>query len=371
MNSLLNYFSRVVELPLVLAVKREIFDQSLEFANLKWSSYFKAPMVVRCKQLLDKLGLPRCKTSNVPLSSGFPPWLDPLVFFKPDFPIPTKKYSTTTQIIGAFKHLQVTTYGDYAEIYTDGSVFSEPTSTAAGITVIRENYTKSINWRLESYCSIFTAELFAINQALSFASRNIEVSRGLVIFTDSQSSINALLHNSRKDHVALIYDIQNKIKNLSTKYPVHVQYIPAHEGIEGNEHADLCAKAGHAKNISFFSPTTKGDFKRLYRIKLTELWEREYCRDVTVSGKGKNLFNCKSHPSTWKWASHESRSVEAALAKLRIGHVGIKAHQYRTKSADTDLCSCGHRETVAHFLLECPIHSYYRKDLKDLLTRLV
>ncbi|GBL77881.1 hypothetical protein AVEN_124196-1 [Araneus ventricosus] len=65
----------------------------------------------------------------------------------------------------------------------------------------------------------------------------------ITVLTDSRSSIKHLANWHRVRHNTEI-NILNKLKNLSVSYRIHLQWIPSHVNIQGNEIADALAKAG-------------------------------------------------------------------------------------------------------------------------------
>ena len=58
-------------------------------------------------------------------------------------------------------------------------------------------------FHLPSAMSIFSAELFAIYEALKYSKDTILQAPGIVIFTESQSSISALLNPISDSHILL------------------------------------------------------------------------------------------------------------------------------------------------------------------------
>ena len=81
-----------------------------------------------------------------------------------------------------------------------------------------------------------------------------------------------------------------------------IQYVPAHKDIQGNELADLAAKAAHCKEQSLLSPSTREDNNVKYKAFLWSRWEKTYSLYVQNTGKGRKLFNVKSTPLHWQWA---------------------------------------------------------------------
>ena len=74
--------------------------------------------------------------------------------------------------------------------------------------------------------------------------------------------------------------------------------------------------------------------------------------------------------SEWSWASHKSRVVETSLAKLRIGHVGLKSHLFRLNIAASSNCYCGLPETISHYLFQYPLFANARITFYESIKRL-
>ena len=91
----------------------------------------------------------------------------------------------------------------------------------------------------------------------------------------------------------------------------------------------------------------------LYR-KVNEVFQRNWESRVRVTKKGQALKDIKEKVATWSWALNKNRAIETGLARLRMGHVGLRQHLHRFSMADTPLCECGEVENIVHFLLDCP-----------------
>ena len=44
---------------------------------------------------------------------------------------------------------------------------------------------------------------------------------------------------------------------------------------------------------------------------------------------------------------------ESIVSQLRTGYVWLNEYLHKCNSKETDLCKCGAKETLSHFLLEC------------------
>lgn len=123
-------------------------------------------------------------------------------------------------------------------IFTDGSKSDQGTGSA--LYVPEQNIRKSI--KRNEYCSIFSAELVAIRQAL------IEISmtqNRTIIFTDSLSALQSIINNSININQSwFTINIKYWLYKLTVNQNNNIKLvrIPSHKGITENETVDLLAK---------------------------------------------------------------------------------------------------------------------------------
>ena len=370
--TMLKYYNRLSQLPSHLAISKELFPTNTPFFQVRWPKNFIPPLIVRCATAYRKLNLVKPPYRDSPLLLPCPPWVNPANIFNSDFPLPSPKSAPISQIYRAFLRVQLNQYPNFTEIYTDGSHVNNPSpSSTAAIAISTGSQFLTRSWRLRGTCSIFVAELFAILQALKYISQHCTNTNGIVIYTDSLSSVLALQNRFCNSHIPLLYAIHDYIHNILQTYTIKLQYVPSHSQIAGNEMADGAAKGAHAAGlVSLFTPVLNEDLQRELKSVLWDRWTTRYHTYVMATGKAINFFTCKGHAAYWPWSHHSSRIIETALAKLRTGHVGLKAHLFRIQKSDSALCGCGQPETVDHFLLHCPLYSAYRFTLTRELTQL-
>lgn len=362
--SMFKYYSRINDLPDHLLVKRDTICDYYNYYQKKWSERYKAPFLIRCKKFLRRHNINKLPTTDTSLVSPLSYMIDTEKIFINEFPV--SKFFPQNQITGAFKHLKDEVYTAYEEIYCDGSLVKEPCSTSAAIIVVQDN--KEIltqSWKLLKQCSIFTAELFAILQAFKHIKENINISTGVVIYSDSQSSITALQNKQPKNNIPLIFQVHNLLQELLARFPIRVQYIPGHRGILGNERADEMAKAAHSKQVSILSPLTREDQYPNVKDVLWKGWDNLWRKIILNTGKGKALLECREKLGEWPWAYNKNRKLETVMAKLRIGHAGVQSYLYKIKKADSNKCNCGQTEDIDHVLLICPRYRRQRDTLKS------
>ena len=367
-TNLLKFYFRLCELPNNVPVTEELFQSAVEQFHKAWSSTVRMPpVIIRCWQAMMKCQFPVPQTQFTELVSPIPPWVDFNFFVKPDIEsMPSKQDLSEMQIQSVFNYLKEKQYKHFMEIYTDGSVMSEnELSTSAALVIFGETHIYE-GWKLNPIISILGAELFAIYKALEYLSREVQhAAGGVVIFSDSQSGLYSILNKRSKTHINLVYRIQNLLLDLNFRYKVIIQFIPSHRGIVGNELADTGARSAHGLTHITESPICKREKARLLTRKQISEWQEYWYDKVESTNKGKHLKLIKENISFWPWASHSVRTIETALAKLRIGHVGLNSHIARFEMRDSDLCSCGSVETVEHFFLSCPD----LLDIRDILNR--
>ncbi|GBM91543.1 hypothetical protein AVEN_83470-1 [Araneus ventricosus] len=125
--------------------------------------------------------------------------------------------------------------------YTDG-IRNDSDCTGSGIYIKTHNQELKIQRRNPYFCSVFRSELIAIDEGLDSLS-SFSCSNEIWILTGSRSSIQHLANwNRERDNTGM--NILNKLKSLSASYRIHLQWIPSHVSIQGNEIADALAKAG-------------------------------------------------------------------------------------------------------------------------------
>ena len=129
-------------------------------------------------------------------------------------------------------------------MYTDGS--KEDKKTAMSFVCDDHEFSCRIN----DEASICTAELLAIEAAIEYISESSD--EEFMIITDSLSSLQAL--KSQKLNNPIVSNILHMCHYLSGHKDIVSCWVPSHIGIQGNERADVLAKAGGKGVTSAWSP---------------------------------------------------------------------------------------------------------------------
>ena len=127
---------------------------------------------------------------------------------------------------------------DFCHIYTDGSKVETKVASEYVCLYGTRGY------RLRDCCSIFTAEIEAINKALTYV--KVSTRKSCVIFSDSMSVLQVIESQESKNPLVnrVLQACQEIISN--GKF-ITFSWIPSHRDITGNEHADRAAKDASSK----------------------------------------------------------------------------------------------------------------------------
>ena len=148
-------------------------------------------------------------------------------------------------------------------------------------------------------------------------------SEDVVFLTDSRSVLDSLAGNGQ-------HNLRRKLYSILEHRRVVLQWIPAHCGIKGNEHADRLAKQG----------------ANMEQVKLP----------ITLKQKKtimKNMFRAKKIPDDYHTMD---RAGQVTLIRLRTSHNILNSHMHRNINlVPSLLCTCGTEDqTTEHILQRCP-----------------
>ena len=128
-----------------------------------------------------------------------------------------------------------------------------------------------------------------------------------------------------------------KLYNILEHRRVVLQWIPAHCGVKGNEHADRLAKQGANMEQEELLITLK--------------------QKKTIM---KNMFRAKRIPDDYHTLD---RAGQVTLLRLRTGHNRLNSHMHRKMNlVPSPLCTCGTEDqTTEHILQRCPAYQHLRQ----------
>jgi ribonuclease HI len=223
-------------------------------------------------------------------------------------------------------HDQILERNDSLVFYTDGSAINEK----VGAATIQHNPRKTQQAFLgrKTEASVFMAELVGIQMALEMA--QFLDNQKVTIFSDSQAAIQAIdgPHTTGQQIISSIIQEWDKLRSRGVHVAIH--WIPAHQGIEGNELADKAAKEAtgwrltrntRGRNVQidtdFTAPRLEGlrqpmsALKRKLKTRAYEQWERNWHQDT----RGRALFQIINTPT--KKTTEIHTNLDKALSSIR------------------------------------------------------
>jgi ribonuclease HI len=230
-------------------------------------------------------------------------------------------------------------------VYTDGSLRGALCGAGAW------SPTFSLMARLPPGSSVFTAELYAIYMTLTYLSL---LPGKFIIFTDSLSSVSALRSVCRSSHY-LVFRIAEILQSSSAKYTI--EWVPSHQGIEGNERADGFARQACDLPTPLSLPIPLGDLRRLATSNLYKTWQGHW----TASKHPLHDYT----PTLGLTPSHLlPRQDQIKLSRLRLNTCLLTHKHHFTKSPRQQCSMCKVPLTISHLLIDCPSLEPFRDTIR-------
>ena len=287
-----------------------------------------------------------------------PPWEKKSVQFS-FTKLPRAKENCTMHELRAAATIAINEAGSQncTVFYTDGTV--DPDSNTSGAAVYSDTYTAC--WRVSNNASTMQTELAAIRETLRYS---ISEGQGdITIHTDCKSALLALQQAKIKDNKELIHDINNLLRQHHiTDRKVHINWIPSHIGIPGNEKADELAKTTkYIDRVQITLQPSRQQIKRLIKP-ITRHSISEDVKDRAQQGSHSARWYIKAtdllpHPvvrNTPRW-------LAVTAHRLRLGY---KANWEIVENVIRPCAHCNLDTDIPllHYLLECTETSNLRDE---------
>ncbi|XP_039757876.1 uncharacterized protein LOC120632137 [Pararge aegeria] len=243
-------------------------------------------------------------------------------------------------------------------IFTDGSKMNGGVGAALSCWEAGEEI-MSKKFRLEAFCTVFQAEMYALYQATEVA---LKTNRNTVnILSDSRSALEAL--GSTKNSHPLVFTIRRNLSLLrETQTITHLFWIRAHVGVDGNERADFLAREAvtKLKTKSSYDRCPISFIKRTIRQSILDEWGKRYKNGETAAVTKIFLPSVEQANKILK-----KITLSPLLTQVFTGHGGFSEYLHRFKCKDDPGCVCDENvdETIFHLLIDCPQHSRALEDL--------
>jgi len=257
---------------------------------------------------------------------------------------------------------------DEITCYTDGSKTEDGTGFGFIITT-KQNKTElaACFAKLPDHCSVYQAELIAINKAAEIMQTQNTRQKQITFFTDSQSAIESLEKTTMNSRTAI--ECHQALNALGDHNTVKVSWIAGHEGHWGNEKADELAKKGTKGSSPITGYLPQSLIKRQINQKVKEL------DAVNWANKGpkhcKQALNNKQNHVKSMTRIQTKREDYRIATQLLTGHAGLNSHLFKMKITTHKTCEqCEEEdETVQHFLGKCP--AFYNLRMETFHTHII
>ncbi|XP_037296687.1 uncharacterized protein LOC115455319 [Manduca sexta] len=244
-------------------------------------------------------------------------------------------------------------------IYTDGSKIQDKVGAAISIW---ENAaeTRSKKFKMESFCTVYQAELLALHGATEEA---VKSGREICsVLSDSRAALDTVADGTSLHPLA--FKIRKNLRTLKERNKIiNLFWIKAHAGMEGNERADELAKdaALKSKTKPQYSRCPVSYVKRQIRAESVDEWDRRYTEGETASTTKIFFPNVVEAHRIMK-----QTPIDPILTQVFTGHGGFSEYLHRFKCKESPACICDPTESecVMHVLTKCPVHLRERTELE-------
>ena len=250
-------------------------------------------------------------------------------------------------------------------IYTDGS----KSTSGVGCAFINTSNNFFHLFKLHSACSVFTAELVAIREALNYTKINNH--KSTIIISDSKATLSAIQSSKYNRKINLIlFQIISVIKYLHLQHhSIRFSWIKGHSGNIHNNLVDYLAKRAVSAGVPLVEGLSTQDAIIIFNQGLYRSWKAIWRE--TSRYKGLSLYKLKPSPGPpWFIYNPSSPRKEITLLnRIRINHTLTNSHLYRLSLSPTPFCTCSPiPATPEHLILQCPLYTIRRRELlKEIL----
>lgn len=256
-------------------------------------------------------------------------------------------------------------------MYTDGSKIES--SKSLGAACFCPDLNISIRKAINQTGSVYTAECFALSNALDIALKNIH--QNYVIFSDSLSALQSLQSVKHAPTTnPHIYEIKRKyneylVNNIG--YSIRFFWIPSHIGIVGNKTAGRIAKMTTAIDEDDTAIIPFTDYYEQFRKNMKTQIETFLKETGQTKGKEYVTLYYSNYQKPWYTNSHLNRRSIVTINRCRANHYNLAASLARIRIVDNPMCACNEsEENLNHVLWECNRYDAERLYLKEELKKI-
>jgi ribonuclease HI len=240
------------------------------------------------------------------------------------------------------KERLATEYNNYLQVFTDGSKLS---NGQVGSAFVMPASDISGKFRITNEVSVFSAEIFAIYQALCHLVSEAPAKKEIVILSDSKSALQTLCKQHNPNRTLVINECLYKIHCLKQKgYTISLCWIPSHVNIRGNELADQRAKeAATLPTITHDIGLTLSETFSKLKEASTKMCQREFYEHARTKG----------------WELHEQMGRSECPRLPQNLYPLLYRLKTRALKCDhiTQFCTCGQALNFEHIFTCSFIHA--------------
>jgi ribonuclease HI len=232
--------------------------------------------------------------------------------------------------------------------FTDGSRM--PSGTGSGIFGARPN--TSLGFSLGKFATVFQTEIYAILQCACENIRRAYRNMRILIFSDSQAALTALVGPKVKSH--LVAECLNALSGLAGRNEVILAWVPGHCGIPGNEEADRFTR--QASGLPLQGPEPALGIPRCSVRETIRAWTMKQhlrtWRDLTGHRHGKLFISEPCGKRADNLLKLSRRQLKMVVANL-TGPAPVKKKLFE---GDPTCRFCRKEaETVQHIICSCEV----------------
>ena len=325
------------------------------------------PYSRKVRQLVEKYDIPtniqpptfrsKCDLNHIPPSSD----IKGQIGKKGESSTDTMKSVSTTYMYIENKH------GNKLHVFTDGS--KDPDQPATGAAFVVPSKDVRVGIKCNALLSVFTTELIAIEYAIKWIRKNNNPDS--VIFTDSLSSVQAIhagQSRTRPDKIDMILSLLDRAKSKGNI--IHIEWIPSHVGIEGNELADFTAKKAMQDGIKDKTKPAKNEIYSVINKAIMTKWQQQWDHPPSGKYKGRHYYHLQRKVKKDVIMYSPNRLHDKVYTRLRFGHSRLGFHCPWAKEGICSQCDDQSFETDHHVFFERPAYADDRRDLESAMFKL-
>ena len=288
-------------------------------------------------------------------------------------PFPAKLFTTTTA--GSRKDSIAFERNDRSDfkVFSDGSGLNNGIGAAA-VLYSKNRFTPISHLKLyigpDTKHNTYEAELIGAILATWLLNNCLDtMGKTVSLYIDNQAVISALSNPKAAAGQHLVRYLISTANRLGCRLAIH--WISSHSKVKGNEKVDGLAKeAAEGRSNARLSmphilrspvPTSASAIKQQFHSKLNRKWEMIW--EVSDRRQRVAIIDDDFPFNSFRKRTYLlSRNQASLMTQIRCGHIPLNAYLVQIGKADTELCQacldrgdgvhC--RETVNHFLFECP-----------------